>query len=264
MEYAALCSEVRQTWAAVADLLRSTPDPEQRVPGLVWNVAELGGHLVTVAQRNAHVARDEPLGWVPEATTHDALARINAAEIAALDLSEPAELASALEQYSEDALTAYGTESERVVRWPQYETQVRYSVGVWLGEFLVHGLDLARALQRHWEIRGTQATAVIDGLLPILPIVVNDRVATRARGCYHVHLRAAGDYAITVDPRGVVTTARDKPSTADLHISAEPVAYLLVGYRRMSTASAIVRGRLRSWGRKPWLALRFASLFERP
>jgi hypothetical protein len=47
-------------------------------------------------------------------------------------------------------------------------------------------------------------------------------------------------------------------------VSADPVTYLLVGYGRRSPWPAIARGGILAWGRMPWLALRFASLFAQP
>jgi hypothetical protein len=45
---------------------------------------------------------------------------------------------------------------------------------------------------------------------------------------------------------------------------ADPAAFLLVGSGLRSQWGQIARGKLLTWGRKPWLALRFVSLFSPP
>jgi hypothetical protein len=51
---------------------------------------------------------------------------------------------------------------------------------------------------------------------------------------------------------------------ADCTIRAEPVAFVLVSYGRMSRWRAAARGRLLASGRKPWRALTFSRSFLRP
>ena len=66
---------------------------------------------------------------------------------------------------------------------------------------------------------------------------------------------AAGSPSASADSRG------DRP---DCVITADPVAFLLVGYGRVGQSGRIWRGKLRAGGRRPWLALRFSSLLIRP
>ena len=51
---------------------------------------------------------------------------------------------------------------------------------------------------------------------------------------------------------------------ADCVISADPVAFLLLGFGRVSQLSPLLRGQLRPGGRKPWLAMKFGSLLYSP
>ena len=59
----------------------------------------------------------------------------------------------------------------------------------------------------------------------------------------------------------VVTAAGEK---SDCVITADPVAFLLLGYGRISQWSPILRGKLRAGGRKPWMAMKFATLMSSP
>jgi hypothetical protein len=77
-------------------------------------------------------------------------------------------------------------------------------------------------------------------------------------GSGHGRLRQAGGgprYLIAIDD-GVAHVTGAGPR-ADCWISADPVAFLLVGYGRASQWSQIARGKLLAGGRKPWLGTAF-------
>jgi hypothetical protein len=44
----------------------------------------------------------------------------------------------------------------------------------------------------------------------------------------------------------------------------EPVTFFLLALGRRSAAEAIARGKICAWGRKPWLAPGFPTLFTAP
>lgn len=48
----------------------------------------------------------------------------------------------------------------------------------------------------------------------------------------------------------------------DCYILAEPVANLLVGYKRMHPLRAGMTGRVIAWGRRPWAAWRLGQVFR--
>lgn len=263
MDFRQLQHEVRDVGARVGAMLRAEAGGDRAVKGLDWTIGELGAHLVTVARRNLAVATGESVAWEPGDSPRAAMAAFNDEEIEALDEHEPVVLADLLLRDAAAVLEAYGDDPDRPVAWPRWEANVRESLGVWLGELLVHGRDLARTVGHRWPIRPDQAIAIFDGLMPALPVYVNKAKASRAAGMYHIHLRGDGDYAVDVRADATVTARREKPDAADLHVSADPVAYLLVGYGRASRWRAIGAGQIVAWG-KPGLALRFPDLFERP
>jgi hypothetical protein len=90
---------------------------------------------------------------------------------------------------------------------------------------------------------------------------VDPEVAVKATGTYHLRLRGGDDWAIEVRDARAEIQRRRPPSRADLRVSAEPVAFLLVGYGRMSRWRALLSVRMVAWGRKPWLAVPFSKLF---
>ncbi len=263
MEYDELRAEVADVGSRVGELIAEAPCAQQQVRSLEWDVGQLASHLVTVARRNIDVGGGANIEWDFE-PTHEGMASFNARQIEQVGERDLATLSSLLTQENQRALEAYGLDGERPVRWPRYQSTAGQSLAAWLGELLVHGLDLARTLRRPWPITDAQASAAFGGLLPALPAFVDRSTAEAAAGSYHLHLRDGHDYAIDVRPDGTITTYPSRPPRPDLHISAAPVANLLVGYQRISRWSALLRGSVVTWGKKPWLAVNLTRLFEQP
>src|SRR5439155_5127701 len=115
----------------------------------------------------------------------------------------------------------------------------------------------ARLLRRPWPIPRDHAIAITRGLLPSVGYSVDPKVAMKATGTYHVRLRGGDDWAIEVRD-GRASIERRRASRADLHVSADPTAFLLVGYGRMSRWRALLSAQMVAWGPKPWLAVPFS------
>ncbi len=75
---------------------------------------------------------------------------------------------------------------------------------------------------------------------------------------------AAGPASASTSPAAPRPAARSAPAAPTANLSFDPVAFLLVGYGRISPWSAIVRGRALAYGRRPWLGFRFKELFHDP
>jgi hypothetical protein len=130
-------------------------------------------------------------------------------------------------------------------------------------ECLVHGFDIARAESRPWTIDPADATMATAGVAPMLPQFVDEENAKGLSACFEVRLRGAFPIYFVVDDAKLTVDAVAS-RRIDCRISADPAAYLLVGYGRMSLWSAILRGKLVSFGRKPWLGLKLGRLFVSP
>jgi hypothetical protein len=131
-----------------------------------------------------------------------------------------------------------------------------------LGEQVIHGLDIARAANMPWTIESEDALMVIPGVLTVAPQYLRPRRAAGVRVSFELRMRGGASYRVAVDNgAAVVTAAGDK---ADCVISADPVAFLLLGYGRIPRLSPVLRGQLRPGGRRPWLAMKFGTLLSRP
>jgi hypothetical protein len=129
-----------------------------------------------------------------------------------------------------------------------------------LGEQLVHGLDIARATHRPWNIGRDDALLVIPAILSITPNYLRPSRTRDLGVSFELRMRAGRRYRLVIDNgAGFVTGAGQK---ADCVITADPVAFLLVGFGRVPQWSQLIRGKMLAGGRKPWLAAKFGTLLE--
>ncbi len=135
-------------------------------------------------------------------------------------------------------------------------------LGAVAGEFLIHGLDVARTVGRPWPIAAHEAAVVLAFFHDVAPHAVDRAAAAGLDAAFDVRIRGEGRYSYRFDDgRLTVTTGGGR---ADLHVSAAPVPFLLVGYGRLGLARAVLGGGVAAWGRRPFLALVFPKLFQAP
>jgi putative sterol carrier protein len=75
-------------------------------------------------------------------------------------------------------------------------------------------------------------------------------------------MRGGPRYRMVVTGGTAVVTAAEEES--DCVITADPVAFLLMGFGRVSQWTPVLRRKIRAGGRKPWLALKFGTLMSTP
>jgi uncharacterized protein (TIGR03083 family) len=243
----------------VAALLRTAPDRNARVKGLEWSVADLGAHIVDEAERFERFGRgnSQPLGDV---------ARVNADGIATVTERDPA-LQAGLFLENHARYMALAKEHQGTDPYVWFDTKLEWAeaAGIYLGELCIHALDLARTQGLKAPIAREDALNVAYGLLPILPSFVDKETAQGFSGTFKLALRGGTPLLLTfTDGELSVGRARREADSADCTISADPEAFLLVGYGRASQWGPILHGKIFASGRKPWLGLRFSSLLMNP
>jgi uncharacterized protein (TIGR03083 family) len=263
-----LAAALTATAARNADQLRQITDPAAPVPGLSWTAAELAAHLVADLREYTEViAGRGPAPAIPLAeapTAADLTTADNQRQLAGLPERDPARLAADLAE----AMPAFIAAAAAAPAGEKVDTPFGMPVlpatiaAIVLGEQLIHGLDLARAAGRPWPITAGDARLVIPGLMAVLPGYL-DR--DRARGLHTTYELRFGDdlrYQLIIDDgTGTVGAPSGRP---DCVITADPAAFLLVGYGRIGQLGPALRGKIRSGGRKPWLGLRFGGLTVNP
>ncbi len=246
----------------VVAMLRSGVDGEATVPGLDWSVAECAAHMVTAIRGATGYACGEP---APVATAAE-VSDVNAERVAGLDERDPRRLADLLEGACAGFVEELGERRpDQPVEWYQREADLDLAslACLMITELLVHGLDIARCAGQRWAIEPGDARLGIEGALPLLPSYVDTQAAAGLDARYELRVRGGPQVGLCfVDGQLELEVPPESP--VDCHLSADPVAYLLVAYGRQGQWRAILTGKLVAWGRKPWLGMRFAALFHRP
>jgi uncharacterized protein (TIGR03083 family) len=260
VDLAAARAAVEVTAQRAADLVRSLPDPSVRVPGLDWTVGQTAAHLVAAARYYPRYATGQA---APEATID--LADGNLERIAQVGERGLAELADQLIAETQRllVLTADLAPDHRVAFHGGTSLDLAAQTGILLGEFLIHGLDLARSVPRPWPINPDDARLVIAAATALLPRYVDPEAARGITVGYDVRIRGGPRFGLQLTD-GAATVVPGAVGSVDCHISADPVAFLVVAYGRGSLWPPIIRGKLTSWGRKPWRALGLTRLLVNP
>lgn len=249
-----LQQELAETTSKLVDLIRQQPPSQGRIRGMSWSSEELAAHLVTIPARYLRMIQTpEPFPV--------SLSDMNEREIAELEITDLNELGEQLRIRTSALLETLGDEPERKVPFFAIELPVRGLCGVLLGEYLLHGHDLAKHTRLTWQLQDHHARWALHGLLPSAMHTADPHIASTMRGTFGLHIRPDDDWTITVgDGRAELTAGR--PTRADFRISADPLAFYLTGFGRTSRTAALLRGKIVGYGRKPWLAGKFGRLFR--
>ena len=120
-----------------------------------------------------------------------------------------------------------------------------------------------------WDIAITWA-CLVDGsftarvatsaTMRMLPFVLSES-ADKTTASFRVHIRGGDDITGRIADGNMTVSWTDCP--VDCHISADPVAFILVAHRRLSRAGRVARGQL-LLGENRAFAATLRSLFTRP
>jgi hypothetical protein len=264
---AALAEAVART----AQLWRSIADSAAPVPGLAWTAGQTAAHVVGDMREytealTRHLNGDDGLLTVPDGSPAQARTEVNDRHLVDVSDRDLGRLADTLEQAAASYLavaSAVGT-SERVdvLTADGLVLEPAVMTCLLLGEQLVHGLDIARAGHRPWSIGRDDALLVIPAVLALAPKYLHRSRTKNVDISFELRMRGGCRYRMAVtNGTGVVTAAGEK---ADCVVTADPVAFLLIGSGRVAQLPQILRGRLRAGGRKPWLAAKFGTLLATP
>lgn len=257
---------LRAAAGRVSALVTAVTNPATAVPNLTWTVAETAAHLVISLRHYTGLVTGEVdirdyLGLAPEHATPGERGGIaNAQLLQEFTERDLGRLADMLVSAADGFIAVGGRRppDEPIVTSNGLPMTVPIMTSAMLGEQLIHGLDIARAVGAAWPISRADALRVIAGVMAMVPDYVDRQQAAGLHAAYELRFRGGPRYRMTIDDG----TAVVGPATgqADCWISAEPVAYLLVGYGRCGQWSSILRGKIVAGGRKPWLGLKFGRL----
>jgi uncharacterized protein (TIGR03083 family) len=257
-----------------ADLVASISDLTRPIPGMRWSVGDAATHLAAFclpALTDAACgqgSRWEP--YVPQVESfHERVAETNDRVLRESPARDGAELARMIRSGTEtmvEALDARGGEGTVPTPWYGAGTTLDLAAVtcLMLGEFLSHGHDIARGLGGRWQIDPAHARLVVAGVFPAMIPLIVDRAAARGLTATYEIRAWGGPRFVNRFHTGRASVEPWTGQRIDCHLSGDPVELFLVGYGRRRQWGPIARGRLLAWGRKPWLGLRWKSLFENP
>jgi uncharacterized protein (TIGR03083 family) len=228
--------------------------PSTAVPGLDWTIHDLAAHLATDAYLLLATGRPSPYD----------LARREEQGAAAIEAKKGVPFDELVEQVRANGEAFFaaveGRSPTEPVAWHSGEPlTLGLLAATMLNEFVVHGIDAARAagakpvVTRRAAALGCPAVlaeAVYVYAPPDKP--VDARIDFRLRGVGALVWHFDGD-RLRLEPPG--------QGRVDAHVSADPVKFLISGYGRRSQAWAFLTGGVVAWGRRPQ-ALSLLQRFE--
>ena len=251
---------VQEAAEQVSSLVRYMPDPRAMVPGSEWTFGETAAHVALGQRLFTELSRGVPSpfgdGTTPLVRIVDEFAAVNrrllsqfpernGVRLADLINGETRTLCAELAALAPNRRIDCHFGSLGVVTFASYV----------LCHLVMHGYPLARALGRPFMITEEQALMAVPFVMSVLPFVADSETARGLHGCIDVRIRGGSRFGIHFGDGGI-HVAHGRPRRADCHLSADPVAFLLVATCLVGHWGQIARGRLFAWGRRPWLALK--------
>ncbi|CAG6397700.1 maleylpyruvate isomerase family mycothiol-dependent enzyme [Streptomyces cocklensis] len=246
----------------IAGLVRAGADMGVRIPGAEWTVGEAAAHLVLANQLMADLAKGQARTYGDG--TPGSLAAANAAGLAGFTERGAAALADGIVEHATafTAAAASRPDGEPVVT-PMGPMDLGTLGAYLLTHMLGHGYDIAVALRRPHMLSAANVALTLPFVKLAMPRVVDATSAAGHTACYDLRLRGGGGFTVTFTG-GTAVVEEGRPRRADCTIVAEPVTFLLIALGRRGPVSALSRGKILTWGRKPWLAPGFPGLFRAP
>jgi uncharacterized protein (TIGR03083 family) len=252
---------VQRSCARVTGLLRSGIEGDRRITSSTWTIRDLAGHLTSGLDAYRQVAEGQPSPY----EDIDDRAKTNQARLETTSHLSLQEMADMIDEHNAHVVAALVSRRENaVVAWHGgIELSVRAVLGAIAGEYLFHGLDLARTIGAPWPIDRADTFAIVDLFNTVTPHLLDHRRVRNLTAT--IEVRCRGYDTSTFEFRnGVLAVTPGPASSAHVRMSVDPVAFLLLGYKRAGLTKLLVTGRAVAWGRRPDLALRFAGFFQAP
>ena len=257
-------------------LLRSVRDPDAIAVG-EWRIADVAAHMSHAAAGELMLARTIGSSDDGDASqTDDIIAAATDFNTNFLEADPERDLSvladrieSSVGEFIEVMSKSNGHEP---VTWLGNTTLPCAALACHLvEELLVHGFDIACVEGKAWPISPEHAALGFGFLLDMIRLsspsvrrtFVDQDAAAGLRVSYDFRMRGARrDFLIFED--GTVTIEEPSSKRVDCHISADPVAALLLGMGRIGRVKPALSGKLTAWGRRPWLAFKLNSLLKNP
>ena len=243
------------------DRLIRSADPFARIPGGDWTVQQLAAHVLSVTHRYRLVMRGSEFRRAASMSDMDV---VNQVEMEALVAPIP-ELADQIQEVSvemDDWFEAHG-DDPRV--FPFHGGGMISGITAqtnWLGELVMHGSDVARAVKAPFTVDERDLLLVARGMMEYAHGFLRADVSPDTDLCVALTIPDARPWIIHIHDGIAEVRARtpaDRPD-AVMRTPASAITELL--YKRIGQFAAVRRGLFIVGGRRPWRALKLASYFD--
>ena len=240
-----------------ASLIRTISDPAYPIHGANVPLGDAAARLVLISQ----IAADCFAGF--PSPIHDLGARqqLLTRYLSRFPERRPRVLASLLEDAVELLLDA-PLDDERIPFHAGIPLDPGVIIGLVVAEFMTQAWDIARTLGLAWAVEPAVARVDSTATIRMLPHLLAEH-ATGTQASFRLHIRGGDDITCRL-AHGRMTVARGDTDQVECHISADPVAFVLVAHRRLSRIGRVARGQLVSWGQNPALGAVVPGLFVTP
>jgi hypothetical protein len=243
------------------DRLVRSVDPLARPSGSNWTVHQVVAHVLTVAHRYRDYAR---FGDYHRAADPADLIAINQAELEAAMAPIPvlADQLRALEQEIDGLFDRVQNEPAAI---PFHAGGAMDGVTAqtnWLGELLLHGEDVARAVKVPWALAERDMLLVARGVLQIGSAFLRSDVSPDTRLCVVFQSPGARPYVAHIHDGILEMRARRPDDRPDAVLRVPPSTLTQLLYQRIGPFAAVTRGLRIVGGRRPWVSLKMMSYIE--
>lgn len=252
-----LWDRIHQAHRRFAALLSVTPS-RTPIPGSDWTAGEVAGHLLTVLRR---YTRGNPNGLSPDAA---GVAGLNAIELDELDLVSVAEILDRVWQELADL-------EQLLPRTIDLHTRLKFHGGVeidaaaalgnLIGEFLVHGRDVALARRKTWQIGSRNAALVLNVVMQVGPAYVAPGAGDLKLG---IRTPESNPWILDLVDGQLTSRAATHREPVDLLLYSRAQPLLLTMYGRIGIPKAALLGTTVLGGRRPWRITRLPGAFVSP
>jgi len=245
-------TEMRDMAGRFAALLRGAGDGSTQVPGMRWTVGEIGAHVVQSAIHAREVvegARSSYEGVGFNAAVDERL-------LAAQPERNPARLADLVES-SYDALaeTLTAKPDDEVLGVIDQLTPASLR-GILALDFMLHGTQIGVATGQPFDF---PVAEMRDAAALVLPVLTDDGAAAGLTATFSLTFRGASPLLYGWEG-GRLWIDDGHQRQVDCRVLADPRAFLLQGIGLYPVWKLALTGKLISYGRKPWLAMRLPKL----
>ena len=245
-----------------ARMIETWPAIDVPIPGSAWTARDATVHLAGSHHRHlGYVSGDTLPAVTLDKELLDARTRGQIAENAEAD---PKMLAEQIRDgFAELLAVTAPVPADRPIAYHAGLTpNLAELTCVLLGEYLLHGYDVATALRLPWPIDPDQAALVVAAYRMVYRLTFQPAAAAGLRASYRLEIPGTAPFHVTVADGSYEEPSH--PPSIDCVIAADPVTALLVQSGRLSQWPAVALGRLTFAGPHPELGPRFAELFVFP